>query len=67
MCHFSLIDANHNHLFLVQIDRVSKEEAFCDSMSATGQATVDAILAQPGKGMAAHDRVIPQVEQEEYE
>ena len=37
-------------------------------MSITGSsAAVDSILAQPGKGMAAHDRVIPQVEQEEYE
>ena len=36
-------------------------------MSITGSATVDSIqLAQPGP-MAAHDRVIPQVEQEEYE
>ena len=36
-------------------------------MDVTGSAAVDSILAQPGKGMAAHDRVIPQVEQEEYE
>lgn len=36
-------------------------------MSVPGSATVDSILAQPGQGMAAHDRVISQVEQEEYE
>ena len=38
-------------------------------MSVTGSAVanVDSILAQPGQGMAAHDRVISQVEQDEYE
>jgi len=36
-------------------------------MSTTGSAKVESILAQSGAGMAAHDRVISQVEQEEYE
>ena len=36
-------------------------------MSITGAGTVDSILAQPGQSMAAGERVISQVEQDEYE
>lgn len=37
-------------------------------MSVQGPVTVDSILAQPGQSMAkAHDQVISQVDQDEYE
>ena len=37
------------------------------SLDGPRVANVDSILAQSGQGMAAHDRVISQVEHEEYE